>query len=669
MPAFVANAKLLDFNHLLLKLYCVDVNSPCVVFVTQLDDLALDSTSILTKPFSLELALASLDQQQVQVYAAKLKTGKSFLNLVLVHVATGINQSRLHLAHARRKGGADVINVYDEAEKIGALQKQTMLRLERRFRSVLKTDKFWEQTAIWILVRLDQWQREGLMPTDCSVVGMLSLESGADLTDSNEWRESLTTSACAFHTASQWLRHLDLSGHSAAEIDKLLGIKSVDTAATREPLFEDAEVERVATGYPILTGAQALINFQWEDGEYPYWKKLVGDGFIQHQIVRQSPSNQQIELVPRKVAWDIIQQFGPEAAYVFLIFSSHATDSEEPWAEQIRLKGTDLIRLFGWDKRTDITIAQKLKKIGHLVELVCSLSILVSNINIGTKRYNVERGAMWNLEGLGYAGQLALTVDINQPDSPTYEAGEPDELFIKVRPGVWTEKFLNASDASAKEALFQYGYLAKSTLQINPYRQRLASKLAIFLTIMSRIRDDGRYEVRTLLERLEPKTLLEGVQEDRLRRVKLINQWDSALLTLKELGWEIDFDQATYPKSIRPAWSLSDDVDAGYRPRNWLATWLKAIVIIKPSVKIQEKLGLSVPTSLKPARTSAQPPLLTGDVIQMALDAKGMTKAQLADALQVDRSLVTRWLKGQRTIQPKHRVQIKALLGDFDGQI
>jgi hypothetical protein len=53
--------------------------------------------------------------------------------------------------------------------------------------------------------------------------------------------------------------------------------------------------------------------------------------------VRQSPSKQ-IELVPGKAAWEIIQQFGPEAAYVFLIFSSYATDSEEAWAEQIRLK-------------------------------------------------------------------------------------------------------------------------------------------------------------------------------------------------------------------------------------------------------------------------------------------------------------------------------------------
>ncbi len=273
---------------------------------------------------------------------------------------------------------------------------------------------------------------------------------------------------------------------------------------------------------------------------------------------------------------------------------------------------------------------------------------------------------MWILEGLGYAGQLALTMDVNKPDSPTYEAGEPDELYIKVRPGVWTEKFLNAKDVNAKEALFQYGYLAKSTLQINPYRQRLASKLAIFLTIMSRIRDDGRYEVQTLLERLEPKELLEAIREDRLRRVKLINQWDSALLTLKELGWEIDFDPATYPENIRPAWSLGDDVDSGYRPRNWLTTWLKAVVIIKPSVKIQEKLGAQVPVTLKLPRTEPQPPLLTGEAIQAALDAKGMTKAQLADALQVDRSLVTRWLKGQRTIQPKHLVQIKVLLGNVD---
>jgi DNA-binding transcriptional regulator YiaG len=623
------------------------------------NDLRPDPPTFLAEPLSSDLGAVALERQEVESYATHLRSDKTFLNLVLINVATGINQFKWHLAQTRLNSQAELTGLHSETQNV--LEKQTLSRLERRFRSVLKTDTFWFQTATWILTRLKQWQQEGTIPPDCSMVGLLSLETSADLINGDNLRESSVISACAFHTASQWLRHLDLSEHSAAEIDKLLGIKSANDSVIREPLFQDTEVERIATGYPILTGAQALINSQWEDGgEYPYWNKSVGEGFIQHQIVRQSPSKQ-IELVPSKAAWEIIQQFGPEAAYVFLIFSSYATDSEEAWAEQIRLKGADLIRLFGWDKRTDITIAQKLKKIGHLVELVCSLSVLISNINIGAKRYDVERGAMWILEGLGYSGQLALTMDINQPDAPTYEAGEPDELYIKVRPGIWTEKFLNAKDISAKESLFQYGYLAKSTLQINPYRQRLASKLAIFLTIMSRIRDDGRYEVRTLLERLEPKQLLEEIQTDRVRRVKLIDQWDSALLTLKELGWEVVFDLATYPESIRPTWAREDESDAGYRPRNWLILWLKAIIVIKPSEKIQEQLGGSVLPRLK-AVSSQKPSPLTGDMIRMALESKGMTKAQLADTMQVDRSLVTRWLKGQRTIQPKHCVQIKSLL-------
>lgn len=277
---------------------------------------------------------------------------------------------------------------------------------------------------------------------------------------------------------------------------------------------------------------------------------------------------------------------------------------------------------------------------------------------------------MWLLEELEYAGQLALTVDVEQPGSIHYEAGDPDELYIKVRPGSWTEKFLNPKNLNGgREALCQYGYLAKSTLQINPYRQRLASKLAIFLTIMSRIRRDGRYEVGTLLERLEPKELMETVQNSKQRRNTLITQWDNALLTLHELGWQIEFDAATYPECIRPEWSLADISDQlRTRPRNWLVTWLKAIVTIKPTVLIQEKLGAA-----RSAKQKSEPLALVDNALERvrafsgadllaALDAKGWSKAQLAKTLGVDRSLVTRWVKGERVIQPRHQTQIQALL-------
>lgn len=613
----------------------------------------------------------AVDAVRLQTYVEKLRCSRSFLNLVLINVATGINQHRLRQMRLQGEGNADVINLYSETEKIGALQKQAIARLEKLFKALLKQQAFWEQAANWILTRLEQWKLQERMPADCSISGVLSVETDPALPEEEAWQESIVISACAFYTANEWLRSLDLSGFSVEDVEKLLGIRPIESFITDPVLFEGRELERVATGYPILTGAQALINSQWEDGEYPYWKKLVGDGFIQHNIVRQSSTNQQFELVPGKAAWEIIQQFGPEAAYVLLIFSSYATDSDEPWEQQIRLKGTDLIRLFGWDKRTDINLGQKLKKIGHLVELVCSLSVFISNINVGANRYNVARGAMWLLEELEYAGQLALTVDTEQPGSIHYEAGDPDELYIKVRPGSWTEKFLNAKNLNGgKEALCQYGYLAKSTLQINPYRQRLASKLAIFLTIMSRIRRDGRYEVGTLLERLEPKELMETVQNSKQRRNTLITQWDNALLTLHELGWQIEFDAVTYPECVRPEWSLTDEPEQlRTRPRNWLPAWLKAIVTIKPTVLIQEKLGATRPSSKQKAEplalvddSSERSRVITSAELLAALEAKGWSKAQLAKTLGVDRSLITRWVKGERVIQPKHQKQIQALL-------
>jgi hypothetical protein len=616
----------------------------------------------------------AVERDRVQSYAEQLRSSKAFLNLVLINVATGINQQRLRLLCSHEKGNADVVNLHSETEKIGTLQKQSIVGLERLFKSIVKQEIFWTQTASWVVARLQQWDIEGRMPSDCSIPGLLSVEMDAsrpaDLSADVAWQESIVISACAFHTASEWLRQLDLPAFSLDDLEELLSIRSQPPSIAEPALFQDREIERVATGYPILTGAQALINNQWEDGEYPYWKKLVGEGFIQHNIVRQIPSTQQIELVPGKAAWEIIQQFGPEAAYVLLIFSSYATETDRPWEQQIHLRGTDLVRLFGWDKRTDITVGQKLKKIGRLVELVCSLSVLISNINVGANRYNVARSAMWLLEELEYSGQLALTMDADQPGVLKYEAGDPDELHIKVRPGSWAEKFLSTKESSGKEALCQYGYLAKSTLQINPYRQRLASKLAIFLTIMSRIRRDGRYEVGTLLERLEPKELIAAIQTSKQRRNALITQLDNALLTLHELGWQIEFDAETYPDCIRPDWSVNDDSDqTRTRPRNWLATWLKAIVTIKPTTLIQEKLGSGRSTKternleyLGSGENSDRSRPMTGMELLTALEAKNWSKAKLAKELGVDRSLITRWIKGERVIQPKHHLQIQRLL-------
>jgi DNA-binding transcriptional regulator YiaG len=161
------------------------------------------------------------------------------------------------------------------------------------------------------------------------------------------------------------------------------------------------------------------------------------------------------------------------------------------------------------------------------------------------------------------------------------------------------------------------------------------------------------------------------VQRSKQRRNALITQWDNALLTLHELGWQIEFDSETYLESIRPEWSLNGSPEEiRTRPRNWLSLWLKAIVIIKPTIHIQEKLETvrSVNSKRKaelPSQDSdslERSRVITANDISVALEAKGWSKAQLAKELGVDRSLITRWIRGERSIQPKHQIQVQALL-------
>jgi predicted XRE-type DNA-binding protein len=631
--------------------------------------LLVEENNVSTKDYVL---MTTSTASQVQEYVKLLRDRKDFLNLVLAHVAKGIEQYQVEPVSVESNWAeSNGIEALAPERKHPVVQKVMLTRLEKLFKSIVKQDSFWEQAAFWMLRQSERWDGNQDLPPEYVVPDVLVPQAQIDSTQEKAWRNSVLMSACAHHTATQWLIQLDLPSLSPEEIEKLLGARKGETPAVMPQLFqEDQDLQKVATGYPILTGAQALINSQWEDDEYPYWRKLVGNGFIQHNIVRQNPGTPQIDLVPGKAAWNVIQQFSPEAAYILLIFSAHATDSEEPWKQQIRLRGTDLIKLLGLSDRTDLTISSKLKRIRNLVELVCSLSVLVNNINIGSNRYNIARGPMWLLEEIEYSGQLALTIDDNLPNGSRYEPGDPDELYIKVRPGSWTEKFLNSNDFSGKEALCQYGYLAKSTLKINPYRHPLASKIAIFLTIMSRIRRDGRYEVATLLERLEPKTLLPQLRDSKQYRNKFIGLWDNALLTLHELGWQVEFDPDTYPLGLRPEWSLKTEEEAPSRtrPRNWLETWLKAEIKLQPTVLIQGKLeeGGDSKRSASSVMTEnlaiAGLPEMTGEQLASALKANSWSQSKLATALGVDRSMVTYWIKGKRVIQPKHQAQIQELL-------
>lgn len=533
-----------------------------------------------------------IDSDRIGTYAQKLQHSQVFRNLLLANIATGLSQQRLSDLFASDPTDLDVLDFDPDLEGIGVAEQRILTQLEHLIQALLKLDAFWEEAAIWILTRLDLWEKDQQAPDPTFLAAWLDGRAIAPESSTFGWVDARLMSACALQVTQNLLIHLDIKHNNIDYLHHI--VHSKELFEDLSILFKNQTIQNV-NDYPIITGAQALINHQWKGNDHPYWRRLIGDDFIEHQIIRQNPETQRIELVPGKAAWEIIQQFGPEAAYIFLIFSSYATDAENPWEGHIQLKGTDLINLYGWDKRTDITLGKKLKRIGRLIELVCSLSVSIRNIDVRKKRYKIATSPMWLLEELEYSGKLALTVTEDQLESTSYEAEEPDELTIRIRPGRWTEKFLNESGQQEKDALRQYGYLAKSTLQINPYRKRMAAKLAIFLTVMSRIRPDGRYTIADILSQVETADILSEIHRNKEKRSKLIKQWDVALLTLQQLGWKIIFDPHTYPDWIRPAWSLTEGRPSRTqnRPKHWLETWLQARLVIQPTTLIQHRLEAS----------------------------------------------------------------------------
>lgn len=281
-----------------------------------------------------------------------------------------------------------------------------------------------------------------------------------------------------------------------------LGTDSLDAilVKTETPLFQTGDIAIVATPGLMLSSVQALIRKDlWKDDEEgkPFLRRGFSENrFVEHYITALDPNSRYPEALAGKAAWQIIEQFGVSTAYMHLVFSAYAAEQDRPWTGIFHLKGTDLIKMLGMDKLTDLTKTEKLKEIATQAHLLGSLGVWVVWTE-GKMDLNVRTSRMWDV-AVDLHGQLSLFGNERERERDT----EPNEITIAIRPGLWTEKFLNRERQKVGTALRQFGYLAKETLKINPYQKELAARLAVYLTIMGRMRET--YRVMTLLEAVEP---------------------------------------------------------------------------------------------------------------------------------------------------------------------
>jgi DNA-binding transcriptional regulator YiaG len=435
-----------------------------------------------------------------------------------------------------------------------------------------------------------------------------------------------------------------------------------DPPHTEPRLYQSKPITPIATPPPMVSSLQAQLRpDQWQQdslgiGYFQHQAKGNPNNIIKHYIA--NPGN--ITVLPWDEALQIIDKFGLTTAKLHLIFAAHTMRQDKPWSSQFTLKGSDLIEEMGWDKNHNSPAYEKRKNIAMVAFVLDCLLIEATWVEGRHKKggilASVETSRMWNVQ-VQLTGQRNLEGKVEQPD----------EVYITVQPGLWTRSFLNKAGCQAKDALYQFGYLAQEVLKIDPYHDELALRLAILLTMESRFRTSGTYEVKNLLEALLPQTVIDEARCNRDKAYKLANRWNHALAALMELSqaFQVEFDPKTYPEELRPG-------SKARKPRGYFEQLLAAKITIHPPAPIPGLLTTKTkpePTQpkLKPARRTTSSPTsqrakLTGDQIRNARNAKSWSQATLAGWLGVSQRYVSMIERGDRIPTPEQESNIRQLL-------
>lgn len=426
-----------------------------------------------------------------------------------------------------------------------------------------------------------------------------------------------------------------------------------DPPHTEPRLYQSKPVTPIATPPPMVSSLQAQLRpDQWQQdslgiGYFQHQAKGNPNNIIKHYIA--SPGN--ITVLPWDEALQIIDKFGLTTAKLHLIFAAHTMRQDKPWSSQFTLKGSDLIEEMGWDKNHNSPAYEKRKNIAMVAFVLDCLLIEATWVEGRHKKggilASVETSRMWNVQ-VQLTGQRNLEGKVEQPD----------EVYVTVQPGLWTRSFLNKAGCQAKDALYQFGYLAQEVLKIDPYHDELALRLAILLTMESRFRTSGTYEVKNLLEALLPQTVIDEARSDYDKARKLTNRWNHALAALMELrqAFLVEFDPKTYPEDLRPG-------SKARKPRGYFEQLLAAKITIHPPAPIPALLVTKTqPKSTQPKLKHSKRIELTGTQLRNARKAKGWSQAKLAGWLGVTQAFISQVEKGDRILSAEMETKLKKLL-------
>lgn len=583
-------------------------------------------------------------QSTLRAYADKLRREGDFQYQVLTVVAAGL-QDEL------KRRDKEIEDFTVTLTHLAALANQ----FSKSF-----TKKFWQQSAEKVLEQLEEeWNAEqnpGLEDL-ASTLNLLSKVSKKDAEPASKEALSAETSALrivALVAATEILQKAGVDKLATETIEKLLGLGRKQPPATDSHLFLNSPITPIPTPHVMVSSTELhLRKDRWEaDPEglacYKHRAKSNPNNYIEHYI--STPGD--ISLLPWEEAQQIINKLGFDTAKLHLIFAAHAFKQERPWESKFSLEASEIIKNLGWDRRTDVPKHKLLLEVAsaaYILDCLLVKSTWIEGCNAkGQLQASTPTGRLWNI--------------INDPWGTinlfSGKVEEPHEVYITVQPGLWTQNTLNKAGSKAREALYQFGYLAEEILRIDPYHNELALRLAIHLTMQSRFHQSGVYRISTLLEEMLAQTVIEAAYCDKRKAYDLKQRWDSALKTLISLRWQIEFDDQSYPEWIRPGYEA--EKPEGWRKFKIIDRLLEAKITIKPPAPIPNLIAAGTRSPKTTLRLTTVP--LTGEQIREGRQAKGWSQRKLAGWIGVSDVLIGYWEKGKRIPSSEMEIKLRGIL-------
>jgi len=395
--------------------------------------------------------------------------------------------------------------------------------------------------------------------------------------------------------------------------------------------------------------------------------------------------DQDKKFFPIQKAKELLDLRGAYTAYLHLYMTALALSNPVPSRDKFYVSGITLLKDLGLYERFKLNAKKDEEILNELKDNMTLMGSFHVNVIWNDVIYKNRKKLPLVASCSGILWNIALVETIYKDDNNQFIK----DLYFAVTPGEWAEKFLSQEAYINGTGFNQYGFLSTKILDISPYRQELAFKIALNLGIESRIKVNDIYTVKEVLlyhytESSLSLVVKNSANYDRELARKIKVDFIKSLKILLENSYQINFVSEKFSKA---------DLNSDHWLNCHITEILREKLIIKQPEATMKKLEAVRNSPYYTHHTKPQVPQITEQTIEVKAKFKtpktldkavkepeiiytaselkalriglGITQEKMAVELDIPRSSLKHYENGSRKIpQSLHKkiTQLKANL-------